>query len=105
MCEEIISKRDSMLSRRQILEPGESTPWHVDPYHRFSVVVRGCELAIEYKATGEQDRFTVSPGEAGWDEPTDRVHRAINVGTETFEEVTMFMLDHPDAVPQPKIEE
>jgi hypothetical protein len=37
----------------------------------------------------------------GWDEPTDLVHRGVNVGQHPYEEVTIFFLDHPDAVPQP----
>ena len=31
----------------------------------------------------------------------DRVHRAVNVGKESFEGVTTFFLDRPEAVPQP----
>jgi len=36
-----------------------------------------------------------------WSEPSDHVHRAVNVGKEVFEEVVTFFLDHPDAEPQP----
>jgi hypothetical protein len=50
---------------------------------------------------GESDRFEVSPGQAGWDEPTDRVHRGVNVGEQPYEEIAIFFLDHPDAVAQP----
>jgi hypothetical protein len=101
MIEEPICRRDTLFARRQILAPGESTPWHVDPYYRFAVVIRGNELAIEYRDSGEEERFPVSPGLAGWDEPTDRVHRGTNVGSDTYEEITLFFLDDPDAVPQP----
>jgi hypothetical protein len=86
-----------------VLEPGESTAWHSDPFHRVTVVVRGDELAIEYSDAGETQRFPVYPGQADWDAPTDREHRAINVGAITYEEVAIFFLDHPDAVPQPTV--
>ena len=36
-----------------------------------------------------------------WDEPTRRVHRAVNPGASPYEEVTVFFLDAPDADPQP----
>jgi hypothetical protein len=39
----------------------------------------------------------VTAGDSDWDEPTDQVHRAINVGRTTYEEVTIFFLDRPDA--------
>ncbi len=43
-------------------------------------------------------------GQVDWDGPTDRVHRAVNVGTTPYEEVTVFFLNHPDALPQPPAE-
>jgi hypothetical protein len=66
-----------------------------------SVVLRGDALMIEFRDGDPSERFDVTPGEAGWDEPTDRVHRGINVGEQPYEEVTVFFLDRPDAVPQP----
>jgi oxalate decarboxylase/phosphoglucose isomerase-like protein (cupin superfamily) len=75
--------------------------WHRDPFHRVTVVLRGSALGIEYR-DGESERFEVSPGQAGWDEPTDRLHRGVNVGDQPYEEITVFFLDHPDAVPQPR---
>jgi hypothetical protein len=36
-----------------------------------------------------------------WDEPTDRIHRGVNVGAEPYDEISIFFLDHPDAVAQP----
>jgi len=41
-------------------------------------------------------------GEVDWSEPSDPLHRAVNVGKEVFEEVVTFFLDRPDAVPQPE---
>jgi len=34
---QIITKRDDLLVRRLVLEPGEAMPWHRDTCHRFSV--------------------------------------------------------------------
>ena len=87
--------------RRLRLEPGEAMPWHRDPYHRVTVVLHGSALAIEYRDGGDTHPVDVAPGQAGWDEPTDRVHRGVNVGAESYEEVAIFFLDHPDAVAQP----
>jgi hypothetical protein len=36
--------------------------------------------------------------EVEWEEPTARVHRAVNVGKHPYEQVAVFLLDHPDAV-------
>ncbi len=87
--------------RRLVLEPGEATPWHVDPYHRVTVIVRGKALAIEYRDGKATERLEVTAGQAEWDEPTDRIHRAVNVGGETYEQVAIFFLDRSDAIPQP----
>jgi hypothetical protein len=46
----------------------------------------------------------VRPGQVDWDEPSDRIHRGVNVGATPYEEVTVFLLDRPDAVPQPPAE-
>lgn len=101
MIGETIDQRGTTLVRRLILEPGQATPWHVDPYHRLSVVIRGEALDIEYRDGRETERVAVAPGEAGWDAPTALVHRAINVGRTSYEEVTVFFLDRPDAPAQP----
>ncbi len=87
---EVITQRDDLLIRRHILEPGEALPWHVDLSHRFSVVVRGEIVTID-----------VHPGLADWDEPEPRVHRGINAGATTYEEVVTFYLDPPGIDPQP----
>jgi quercetin dioxygenase-like cupin family protein len=98
--EEKLFQRGTIRVRRLRLAPGEAMHWHRDPFHRVSVVLSGDALAIEYR-DGTSHRFAVSPGQAGWDEPTDRVHRGVNVGEQPYEEVTVFFLDHPDAVAQP----
>jgi len=61
-------------------------------------------LAIEYRHGRKTDRVEVFAGETDWDEPTSEVHRAVNVGRSTYEEVAIFFLDRPDASPQPIVE-
>ena len=104
MIHETISRRGTTLVKRLVLEPGEATAWHYDPYQRVTVIVRGDALAIEYADGTESERIPVSAGQADWDAPTVRKHRAVNVGLATYEEVAIFFLDRPDAVPQPPAE-
>ena len=101
MNEETIILRGTTLVRRLVLEPGDATAWHVDRCHRVTVVVRGTALAIEYRDVGGTHRVDVVAGQADWDGPTDRVHRAVNVGGATYEEVAIFFLESPDVMPQP----
>jgi quercetin dioxygenase-like cupin family protein len=101
---ETIGRRETTLVKRLVLEPGEATVWHRDPFHRVTVIVRGDALAIEYADGGEPHRVSVSAGQVDWDAPTDRKHRAVNVGVAAYEEVTIFFLDRPDSVPQPSAE-
>jgi quercetin dioxygenase-like cupin family protein len=97
----VLHQRGNFLVRRQILAPGDATPWHRDPYRRLSMVLSGDALKIEFRDGSDSKRIEITPGQADWDEPTDRVHRGINVGAEIYEEITIFLLDRPDAVPQP----
>jgi len=101
MIQETLSQHGTTLVRRLVLEPGEATSWHVDPFHRVTVIVRGEALAIEYRDGAESERFEVRAGQSDWDTPTGRAHRAVNVGASTYEEVAIFFLDRPDATPQP----
>ena len=101
MFEETLLRRGTILVRRLRLAPGESTPWHRDPFHRVAVVLAGDALAVEYRDGGPRDNFELTPGQADWDEPTERLHRGVNVGKQPYEEITIFFLDRPDAVPQP----
>ena len=101
MAEERLLLRGTTLVRRLRLAPGEAMPWHRDPFHRVTVVLRGDRLSIEYRDGGERVRFQVTPGQVDWDEPTDRVHRGVNVGEEPYEEIAVVFLDHPAADPQP----
>jgi quercetin dioxygenase-like cupin family protein len=100
VAEERLLQRGTTLVRRLSLAPGEAMHWHRDPYHRVTVTLSGDALAIEYRDGGES-RFEVKPGQVDWDEPSDRVHRGVNVGEQPYEEITVFFLDRPDAVPQP----
>ena len=101
MIGDVILRRGTTLVRRLILQPGEAMPWHVDPYHRVTVVLRGSLLRIEYRDGGGSVTVPVEAGQTDWDEPTDRLHRGVNAGSVPYEEVTVFFLDHPDATPQP----
>jgi hypothetical protein len=100
-----IDQRTGLIIRRHILEPGETLPWHSDLCHRFSVIVRGEAIAIEYRDSKEIKMIPVYPGLAEWDAPQSRVHRAINIGKVPYEEVIIFFIDTPGMEPQPKPEE
>ena len=102
MIEETLHHRGTTLVRRLYLEPGEATRWHVDPFHRVSVVLRGEVLAIEFRNDRPAVQVRVSPGQVDWDEPGDHIHRAMNIGAVPYEEVTVFFLAHHDDVPQPE---
>jgi quercetin dioxygenase-like cupin family protein len=100
--QQVLHHRENFLVRRQWLAPGEATPWHRDPFHRVTVVLSGDLLRIEFRDGGEPLPWKTTVGEVDWSEPSDRVHRAVNVGQEIFEEVVTFFLDRPDADPQPE---
>jgi hypothetical protein len=107
--QEVLHHRGNYLVRRQRLAPGEATPWHRDPFHRVTVVLSGDLLKIEFRDAGKNAAaaalaWNITVGEVDWSEPSDRIHRAVNVGKEVFEEVVTFFLDRPDADPQPKAE-
>jgi len=97
----ILHHRHNSLVWRRRLAPGESTPWHRDPYHHVTVVLSGDQMTIEFRDGGEPIPWKIAVGEVDWVEPSDRVHRAVNVGKEVFEEVVTFFLDRHDAEPQP----
>ncbi len=100
--QQVLHHRGNCLVRRQRLAPGEATPWHRDPFHRVTVVLSGDLLNIEFRDGGEAQSRKITVGEVDWVEPSDRVHRAVNVGKELFEEVVTFFLDRPDTEPQPE---
>ena len=100
MQSEVITRRDDLMIRRLVLELGEAMPWHTDACHRFSVIVRGQQLTLEFRETGEQIEVAVCPGMVDWDQPDARVHRAVNTGATTYEEVVTFLLSAPGLEPQ-----
>ena len=104
MSSETITERNDLIVRRHILEPGDALPWHTDRCHRFTVVVTGEALGIEYRDSGEIESVPVHAGLAGWDEPQPRVHRGINTGSIPYEEVIVFFLNEPGMEPQPEAE-
>lgn len=97
---ETITARDDLVIRRLVLEPGEATHWHRDLCRRFTVVVRGEKLRIEHR-DGEHVIVETPAGLADWDEPTDRIHRGVNIGATPYEEVVVFFLPAPGVEPQP----
>jgi hypothetical protein len=99
---EVITRRDDLLVRRLILGPGEATPWHIDVCRRFTVVVCGEQLSIEFRDGHPPLTVAVHAGMAEWDEPDTVVHRAVNIGTIPYEEVVTFFLDVPGVDPQPE---
>ena len=101
MTTEDVGHRGKTLVRRMRLLPGESTPWHRDPFVRVTTVISGEALAIEFRDGSPVERVRVTKGQATIEEPVGRVHRATNVGSEPYEEVSVFFLDRPDAVAQP----
>ena len=105
MRSETITQRADIIIRRHILEPGEALPWHTDLCHRFTVVVTGEQITIEYRDSGEMETFAVQAGMAEWDAPQSKVHRGINTGKVPFEEVIVFFIDGPDIEPQPEVGE
>ena len=104
MTDEILFHEGNTMVRRLRLAPGEAMPWHRDPFHRIAVVLSGDFLTIEYRDGGEPHRAQITVGQVDWEEPSKRVHRAVNVGKELYEQVTVFLLDRPDAVSQPNEE-
>ena len=105
MIGETLYRRGTTFVRRLRLAPGETTEWHRDPFHRITVVLTGDVLEIEYRDRRPSVRVSLAPGQVDWDEPMDSLHRARNVGGQPYEEIVVFLLDHPDAVAQPTGEE
>lgn len=99
---EVITQRDDLLIGRMVLQPGEAMPWHTDKCHRFTVVLRGEQLRLEFRDNGEEVTVPVHPGLAEWDSPQARVHRGVNAGKEPYEEIVVFFLDPPRIDPQPR---
>jgi hypothetical protein len=66
-----------------------------------TVVLKGDALAIEFRDGSPKQQIRVIPGQVDWDEPGERIHRAINIADVPYEEITVFFLSQPHDVPQP----
>ena len=104
MTDEVVFHHGTTMVRRLRLAPGEAMPWHRDPFQRVAVVMRGDLLSIEYRDGGEPLTAQIRKGEVEWEEPSSRFHRAVNIGKQPYEQVTIFLLDRPDSVAQPSEE-
>ena len=51
------------------------------PFHNVAVVLGGDLLSIEYHDGGESQRVEVTLGQVDSKQPSERVHRAVNVGS------------------------
>jgi quercetin dioxygenase-like cupin family protein len=102
MTDEIVFQQGNIVVRRLRLVPGDVMQWHRDRFQRIAVVLSGDVLSIEYRDGGQSHRVRIEPGQVDWEEPSARVHRAVNVGEQVYEQVTVFLLDRPDAVAQPR---
>lgn len=101
MTDELLFHHGTTMVRRLRLAPGEAMPGHRDPFQRVAVVLKGDLLSIEYRDGGDPITVQITPGQVDGEEPSARVHRAVNVGKEPYEQVTVFLLGSPDAVAQP----
>ena len=101
MTDEVVYHHGTVMVRRLRLAPGEAMPWHRDPFHRVAVVLGGDLLSIEYRDGGEPVVVQIAAGQVDWEEPSARVHRAVNIGKKIYGQVTIFLLDRADAVAQP----
>jgi hypothetical protein len=99
---ETITDREELLIRRLALEPGERTRWHADSCQRFTVVIRGSRLAIEFKDDASLVEVEVQAGLADWEGPEPRVHRATNMGPDLYEEIVTFYRESAEIDPQPE---
>ena len=96
-----VEQRGTTLVRRMRLMPGESTPWHRDPFVRVTTVISGAMLAIEFRDGSPVEHVRVTPGQTSFEDPVHRVHRAVNAGSVPYEEVSVFFLDRANSEPQP----
>jgi len=101
MKDEELFRHGTTAVRHLTLNPGEAMAWHRDPYPRVAVVLEGDLLEIEFRDSDEHLRVEIHPGQTDWEEPSSRVHRAVNVGQKTYQQITIYLLDRPEAVPQP----
>jgi hypothetical protein len=61
-----------------------------------AVVLGGDLLSIEYRNGGDPITVQITAGQVEWEE--------LNIGKRLYEQVTVFLLDSPDAVAHPSEE-
>ena len=98
---ELITEREDLVISKMTLLPGEAGNWHTDNCPRFTVIVTGDKLGIEFRDHKERLDIYVQPGSNGWDEPESRVHRAVNIGIEEYVEIVTFYRESSSIAPQP----
>ena len=101
MTDEELFRHGTTAVHRLTLSPGEAMPWHRDPHPRVAVVIEGDLLEFEFRDSDERIPVEIHPGQTDWEKPSSRVHRAINIGKKTYQQITIYLLDRPDAIPQP----
>ena len=67
---ETLYKRGTTLVRRLVLEPGEATSWHDDPFHRVTVIMRVKRLRSSIAMEQPLKPFEVHAGQTDWAFPT-----------------------------------
>ncbi len=82
--EQTLYQRGTTLVRRLFLAPGEATRWHRDLFHRLTIIFTGEVLAIEFRDGSPCQHVRVTPGQVYWEEPSERIHRAIKRIFEPF---------------------
>lgn len=97
---EILTDEPHLIIHRLILYPNEATYWHTDQCRRFSVIISGHRLLIEYQNLGTSEEVKIYPGKAGWDDPESRIHRAVNIGCVPYEEIVTFYRETAIVEPQ-----
>jgi len=98
---ELITEREELVIWKLTLLPGAASHWHTDNCSRFTVIVTGDRLAIEFRDQEERLSIEVQPGSYGWDEPESRVHRAVNIGRSKYVEIVTFYRKNSSIEAQP----
>ena len=89
--------------RRLTLNPGKAMAWHRDPHHRVAVVLEGDVLEIEFRIPTSAFVWKSIRDKPIGNSPA-RALTAINIGQKTYRQITIFLLDRPDDIPQPREE-
>ena len=77
---------------------------HRDSYHRFTVVLTAMPSPSTTVMGVRASASTLRQGKSIGSSQPERLHRRGNAGEQPCEEIAVFFLGHPDAVPQTKPE-